>query len=91
MAYPSGHLGQPGHLGHIEGVEERLFHTGEIAADEERLIDLEQQEVDGTVAGLMDRTAAALPGVDTSVLKQADPDFDETQHFDLAAHLEVSG
>jgi predicted lipid-binding transport protein (Tim44 family) len=76
MGNPSGHIGQPGRLGHIEGVEEHLFHFSEIAADEERLIDLEQQEVDGTAAGLADRTEAALPGVDTSVIKQADPDFD---------------
>jgi hypothetical protein len=76
MGNPSGHIGQPGPLGHIEGAEEHLFHVGEIAADEERLIDLEQQEVDGTVAGLVDRTPVALPGVDTSVIKQADPDFD---------------
>lgn len=76
MGNPSGHIGQPGRLGHIEGAEEHLFHFGEIAADEEQLIDLEQQEVDGTVAGLVDRTPVALPGVDTSVIKQADPDFD---------------
>jgi hypothetical protein len=76
MANPSGHLGQPDHFGRIKDVEEHLFHSGEIAADEERLIDLEQQEVDGTVAGLMDRTPVALPGVDTSVIRQADPEFD---------------
>ena len=76
MANQSGHLGQPDHFGRIKDVEEHLFHSGEIAADEERLIDLEQQEVDGTVAGLMDRTPVALPGVDTSVIKQADPEFD---------------
>lgn len=79
MANASGHIGRPGHLhgGQIVGdAEEHLFHFGEIAADEERLIDLEQQEVDGTIAGLQDRTAATLPGVDTSVIKQADPDFD---------------
>jgi len=76
MGNPSGHLGQPGRLGHIEDAEEHLFHFGEIASDEERLIDLEQQEVDGTVSGLADRTPVALPGVDTSVIRQADPDFD---------------
>lgn len=69
MANPSGHSGQ-------QGIEEHLFHFGEIAADEERLLDLEQQEVDGTVAGLSDRTPAELPGVDTSAIKQADPEFD---------------
>jgi hypothetical protein len=69
MANPSGHSGQ-------KGIEEHLFHFGEIAADEERLLDLGQQEVDGTVAGLLDRTPAELPGVDTSAIKQADPEFD---------------
>jgi hypothetical protein len=79
MANAAGHSGRPGHLHGAEflgDVEEHLFHFGEIAADEERLIDLEQQEVDGTVAGLLDRTAATLPGVDTSLIKQADPEFD---------------
>ena|SRR5215813_910448 len=79
MANASDHSGRPGHLhgDHLLGdAEEHLFHFGEIAADEERLIDLEQQQVDGTVAGLLDRTAAALPGVDLSVIKQADPEFD---------------
>src|SRR5215469_12404467 len=79
MASSFDHSGRLGHLpgGQALGnVEEHLFHTGQIAADEERLIDLEQEEVDETVAGLLDRTAATLPGVDTSVIKQADPDFD---------------
>jgi len=69
MANPSGRTGQ-------RDLEEHLFHVGEIAADEERLLDLDQEEVEGTVAGLMDRTAAALPGVDTSVIKRAEPEFD---------------
>ena len=60
----------------MAGIEEHLFHFGEIAADEERLIDLEQPKVDGTVAGLLDRTAATLPGVDTGSVKQVDPEFD---------------
>jgi len=68
MTYPSGRLGR---------AEEHLFHVGQIAADEERLIDLEQQEVDGMVAGLKDRTPAELPGVDTSAVKDVDPDFDD--------------
>ena len=55
---------------------EQLFHFREIASDEEKLIDLEQQEVDGTIAGLKDRTPAELPGVDTSTIKQIDPEFD---------------
>jgi len=79
MANASGYSGRPGHFhpDHIlGGVEEHLFHSGGIAADEERLIDLEQQEVDGTVAGLLDRTPATLPGVDANVIKQIDPEFD---------------
>lgn len=60
----------------MASIEEHLFHFGEIATDEERLIDLGQREVDGTVAGLLDRTAATLPGVDISAIKQADPEFD---------------
>jgi hypothetical protein len=78
MSNPSGHFGLSGDhfLRPIEGAEEHLFHSGQIAADEERIIDLGQQEVDGTLAGLLDRTPAALPGVDTGVLKQAEPEFD---------------
>jgi inner membrane protein import complex subunit Tim44-like protein len=70
MAYP------PGGLGPVERAEEHLFHFRKIASDEEKLIDLEQQEVDGTVAGLKDRTPAELHGVDTSTIKQIDPEFD---------------
>ena len=70
MAFP------PGGLGPVERAEEHLFHFREIASDEEKLIDLEQQEVDGTVAGLKDRTRAELPGVDTSTIEQIDPEFD---------------
>jgi predicted lipid-binding transport protein (Tim44 family) len=40
------------------------------------VIDLGQQEVDETVAGLLDRTPVALSGVDIGVIKQADPEFD---------------
>jgi hypothetical protein len=79
MANAASQSGRPGRLHGDQyrgDVEEHLFHFGEVAADEERLIDLEQQEVDGTVAGLLDRTAATLPGVDTSLIKQADPEFD---------------
>jgi predicted lipid-binding transport protein (Tim44 family) len=53
------------------------FHIRQIVADEEKLLDLDQQEVDGTVAGLNDRTPAELPGVDTSAIRQVDPEFDE--------------
>jgi predicted lipid-binding transport protein (Tim44 family) len=63
--------------GLVAGAEEHLFHSHQIAADEERLIDLEQQEVDGTVAGLNDRTPAELPGVDTGAVRQVDPEFDD--------------
>ena len=61
----------------LERAEEHLFHIREAYADEERLIDLEQQEVDGTVAGLNDRTPATLPGVDTGVVRKVDPQFDD--------------
>lgn len=43
--------------------DEPLFHVRQIAADEERLIDLRQQEVDGIVAALNDRTPALLAGM----------------------------
>jgi predicted lipid-binding transport protein (Tim44 family) len=66
----------PRDLGPVERAEEHLFHLSEIASDQEELIDLEQQEVDGTVAGLKDRTPAELPGVDTSTIKRIDPEFD---------------
>jgi hypothetical protein len=64
-------------LGPAGRAEEHLFHFREIAADQEKLIDLEQQEVDGIVAGLKDRTPAELPGVDTSAIKQVDHEFDD--------------
>ena len=70
MAYP------PDGLGPVERVENDLFHVREIVADEEKLMDLEQQVVEETVAGLNDRTPAALDGVDTSTIKQIDPEFD---------------
>src|SRR5262249_46322946 len=56
--------------------EEHLFHSRAIASDEEKLIDTEQQLVEETLAGLKDRTPAELPGVDTSAIKQIDPEFD---------------
>jgi predicted lipid-binding transport protein (Tim44 family) len=56
---------------------EHVFHSRQIAADEEKLIDLEQQQVDGIVAALNDRTPAELPGVDLSALKQVDPGFND--------------
>ena len=62
--------------GPVERAEEHPFHFREIATDEEKLIDLEQQEVDGMVAALKERTSPELPGVDLSAVKQADPEFD---------------
>jgi hypothetical protein len=59
-----------------ERAEEPLFHLGQIARDEERLIDLRQHEVEGIVAALNDRTPALLTGVDTAALRQVDPEFD---------------
>jgi predicted lipid-binding transport protein (Tim44 family) len=56
---------------------EDLFHVREILSDEERLIDLEKQLVDGTVAGLKDRTPAELAGVDLTAIRQIDPEFDD--------------
>jgi predicted lipid-binding transport protein (Tim44 family) len=66
-----------GELGPVERAEERVFHRREVAADEGKLVDLGQQEVDGIVAGLSDRTPAELAGVDTSAIKQVDPEFDD--------------
>jgi hypothetical protein len=63
--------------GRIDRAEEHLFHFSQIAADEERLIDLGQQEVDGIVAALKDRTPAELPGIDMTAIKQVDPEFDD--------------
>ncbi len=57
--------------------EEHLFHHRQIVADEEELLDLDQHEVDGIVAALNDRTPAELPGVDTSVIRQVDPGFED--------------
>jgi predicted lipid-binding transport protein (Tim44 family) len=64
----------PGELGRAE---EHVFHSGQIAADREKLIDLGQREVDGIVSALGDRTPAQLPGVDTSAVKRVDPEFDD--------------
>lgn len=68
MANPPGELGR---------AEEHVFHSRQIVADEEKLIDLGQREVDGIVSALGDRTPAQLPGVDTSVIKRVDADFDD--------------
>jgi predicted lipid-binding transport protein (Tim44 family) len=61
----------------VDRAEEPLFHVRQIATDEERLIGLRQQEVDGIVAALNQRTPARLAGVDTAPLRQVDPDFDD--------------
>jgi predicted lipid-binding transport protein (Tim44 family) len=66
-----------GFRGRAERAEEDLFHVRQISADEERLIDLRQQEVDGIVAALSDRAPAELAGVDTTALRQVDPSFDD--------------
>jgi hypothetical protein len=74
---PAGDLQAGGFPGPLGGTEEHLFHARQVIADEERLLDLGQQEVDGVVAALHDRTPAQLAGVDTGALKQVDPGFDE--------------
>jgi hypothetical protein len=73
----AGHLQAGRFPGPVERGEEHLFHFQQIAADQEKLIDLGQQEVDGVVAALKDRTPAQLPGVDMSAIKQLDPEFDD--------------
>jgi len=75
--HASGPLRVDGTPGLVERAEEHLFHFREIATDEEKLIDLEQQEVDGVVAALKERTPPELPGVDLSAVKQIDPEFDD--------------
>jgi predicted lipid-binding transport protein (Tim44 family) len=67
----------PGDLGPVQRAEERVFRNREVAADVGKIVDLGQQEVDGIVGALNDRTAAELAGVDTSVVKQVDPEFDD--------------
>jgi predicted lipid-binding transport protein (Tim44 family) len=57
--------------------DEHLFHLRQIAADQDRILDLDQQEVDGIVAALKDRTPAELPGVHTSAIRQVDPGFED--------------
>jgi len=66
-----------GFRGRVGSAEEHLFHSRQIAADQEKLLDLGQQMVDGVVAALDDRTPAELPGVDTSAIRQVDPGFDD--------------
>jgi predicted lipid-binding transport protein (Tim44 family) len=73
----AGHRQAARFLHPVESADEHLFHAQQIAADQERLIDLEQQEFDGVVAALKDRTPAELPGVDLSAIKQVDSGFDD--------------
>jgi predicted lipid-binding transport protein (Tim44 family) len=73
----AGYLQAGSSAGRFGRGEEHLFHVQQVATDEERLLDLGQQEVDGVVAALNDRTQAELAGVDTSALKQVDPGFDD--------------
>jgi hypothetical protein len=55
----------------------QAWRSGQIAADEDKLIHLGQREVDGIVSALHDRTPARLAGVDTSAIKRVDPEFDD--------------
>lgn len=63
--------------GPIGGAEEHLFHFRQIAADQEEILNLGQQEVDGIVTALNERTRPELAGVDTTGIKQVDPGFDD--------------
>ncbi len=79
-----------GFRGRVGSAEEQLFHFREIVADQEKLLDLDQQMVDGVVAALNDRTPAELPGVDTSAIRQVSPQMQrELQNAisgDVASH-----
>jgi predicted lipid-binding transport protein (Tim44 family) len=78
MTNPPAEPGPPdSFLAPAGGTEERLFHVREMAADQDRLLELGEQEVDDIGAVLGKRTAAELPGVDTSTIRQADPGFDD--------------
>ena len=73
----AGHRQAGRFLEPVERAEEHLFHAQQTAADQEKLIDLEQHEIDGVVAALNDRTPAELPGVDTGAIKRVDLEFDD--------------
>src|SRR5260370_26801694 len=75
---------RPGLEKEIPSIEEPLFHAHQIAADREKLIDLEQKEVDGIEAGLQERTPATLPRVDLGAITKIDPQFDVEQFRDIA-------
>lgn len=57
--------------------EERLFHRRQIAADQDRFLELGEQEAGEIVAALHDRSPAERPGVDTSAIRQLEPGFDD--------------
>ena len=61
----------------VEHAEEHVLRLHEIAAVQDELIDLGEQEVDGILTALKDRTPTRLPGVDTSVIRHVDPEFDD--------------
>src|SRR5579862_9475355 len=63
--------------GRFRRAEENYLHSRQVLADEERLLDLGEQETDGVVAAFRDRTAAEHPGVDTGALRQVDQEFDD--------------
>ena len=73
----AGGLRSGGFQGRAGRTEEGLFHIRQIAADQDRILERGEQEVDGIVAALNDRTSAELPGVDTSTIRQLDPGFDD--------------
>lgn len=68
---------QPEDHGRFGHAEEHVFHFRQMATDQERLLDLDQQEFDGVTAAFKHRTPAELSGVDTSAIKQVDADFDD--------------
>ena len=71
-------------LPEVEAGEEHLFHSRQIAADQVKLMDLEQEEVKAVEQGLADKPAAEAPGADLSAVKAADPTFDDQQFISIA-------
>ncbi len=69
---PTGRL-----QGRAGRAEERLFHRRQIAADQDRFLELGEQEAGEIVAALHDRSPAERPGVDTSAIRQLEPGFDD--------------
>jgi predicted lipid-binding transport protein (Tim44 family) len=68
----------------LAAAEEHLFHTQQIIRDEEQLLDLEKQEVDGIIAGLNDRPPAEAAGVDVKAFTAVDPSFDDKAFIAIA-------